>query len=74
MHIVLKPGEVVKIIFEDHGSEITVGHTGEELFIQSDTADSDGRKGKLYSERFINDMCEFNIQQLDEEEVPATCN
>lgn len=56
MKIILKPNESIEIGFEDSDGTINVTFGEDEISIESDLPDSDGKQGKIYSERFVENF------------------
>lgn len=57
MRVVIQPGDTLEVCFADEegndlDGDVIVKFTGDEIRVESDWEDSDGRKGLLYSERF----------------------
>lgn len=56
MQLCLKPGESIVIEFLDTDGQITISYNDENVTVEADMPDSDGRQGIIYSERFIENM------------------
>jgi len=52
MKIELQPGESVVVTFAESDGEITVAFTTEEIYVDANLPDSDGKAGRIYSERY----------------------
>lgn len=54
MEIVLQPGESIKVTFADSDGDIEVRFDEDAIRVQTEWADSTGREGIVYEEKFVS--------------------
>lgn len=68
MKILLKPGDVLTIEIEETDGQFIIKFNEDEISVHANMPDSDGRDGKIYSERFGNIFTNARLLSFDNDD------